>query len=224
METIGFRRFLPAFVCLSILVFLGLNQVDLISPPEDPIATLPVWRPPTLKPPIDWDRRTAKSSTPCDSSEQISDEENPEATVGWDPVIPHPEVSNTKGLIWFLIFPAAMAALAPTLLLGLLSEKIASCFWIGTLILLVPYFWFRVGRWIDRLVGFLPEEGTRDRGMKLLFALSIVFLTLSVIAAVTHSGSYSADQWVYAVIVSWLGILVFLSGWQLWKNRDAVRQ
>lgn len=215
METIGFRRFLPAFVCLSILVLLALNQVDLISPPNGPLPSIPVWNPPVPKPPPDWDCHRTK--TPC----AFGSETVPSSGVGWDPKLMHPQVSNIEGLVMFLIFPPAMLALIPTLFTLGVSENAAPYVWIGTMVLLVPYFWFLLGRWIDRLVGFLPQTKTRDRGIGLLFFVAASLLILVVIGALLSPNGNSGDQWRYALFVGWFGILTCLSGWQLRKNREA---
>ena len=77
----------------------------------------------------------------------------------------------------------------------------------------VPLVWYGVGRWLDKLMGYVPQPRQLRRKWRWLFAILsaiLVCLGIATITPINHHPTLNA-YWVAAALILWSGLFLVIS-------------
>lgn len=188
MQTIGFRRFLPIFVLLSVVAMAGLYWADI------------------------------RAHTPPQRG-----------PVGWDPVSINPMgMPDTSGIVMLLIIPPLLPAVLIRIALTYLDETFAMMISLVLATVSIPLFWYLVGRWTDKLLGWLPARNNPSKPTRAIVGLAFFGALIGTGVLLYFALAYGTDyrsrsSWHVADGLAWLIGTAFITGWQLrvWRMRAA---
>ena len=130
-----------------------------------------------------------------------------DTAIEWDPVRP-PQLTKAQKLDVLLNLPAYIAALPLALLWEHQSDL--SPFYAATAF--VPFVWFRVGRWIDRVVGHLasptkPQSRFERVGRTIVAVLAGIWFVsgLFTVTPMNHH-RHEDSSWIGATGMLWSGL------------------
>lgn len=131
-----------------------------------------------------------------------------EDSVAWEPMEPRP-LKPAQKLAFVANLPALVLAM-PIALMFLQSNDIGSLY---ASLPFVPLVWYSVGRWLDRLMGYISQSHQPRRAWRRLFTvISTILLCLSIasITPVNHHRTHDA-YWVGSALILWSGLFLAIS-------------
>jgi|SRR5579864_183415 len=128
----------------------------------------------------------------------------------WQPMEPAP-LSPAQRTAIVLNLPAFVLAIPITLLL-FPGNAIGSMY---SSLPFVPLVWYGVGRWLDRLLGYIPQPAKLHRGRRRAFALLstfFLFLSIASITPINHHHRRGVDTYIIeTALIVWSGLFLAIS-------------